>query len=282
MRILVIGGSSYFGQHLVPLARQAGHELFYTWFAADRLKLPGGHHLDVRSRQAVSDLVKQTNPDVLIHLAGSNRSGAMTAVIEEGSRWVAEAAGAAGTRLLFMSTDVVFDGKSAPYQEEDPPTPPHPYGRAKAEAEKTVAQVDNCVIVRPSLIYGLEKMDLGTAWIAEALQAGQTVTLFTDQMRAPIWADALAAACLELADHSYTGILHLAGPQPLSRADFGEKMLAWWGITKQATLLHSPTPSGSPWPLNTVLNIERAKSLLKTPLPGVDDVLERLNWLKIR
>ena len=113
-----------------------------------------------------------------------------------------------------------------------PVTPIHAYGRAKADAEALVAAHADHVIVRTSLIYGLEVMDRGTAWIAAALRRGEPVTLFTDQLRNPVWVQTLCRACLELAGHSYRGILHVAGDQVMSRADFGVRMLDWWDVAR--------------------------------------------------
>jgi dTDP-4-dehydrorhamnose reductase len=103
------------------------------------------------------------------------------------------------------------------------------------------------------------------------LQAGKAVTLFTDQLRNPAWAETLAHTCLELIDLDYRGILHIAGRQAMSRVEFGEKMLDWWGIQERASLSTGPSPDT--WPKDCRLDISRAGQLLTTPLPGLDDVL---------
>jgi len=275
-RILITGGSSYLGQHLVPQALQrvaSPQNVFYTFYSRDPLALSAGRQLDVRDRQAVTALVEAIRPDVIIHTVGSNRPAeTMEAVIRQGSTWLTAAAGHHQARLIHISTDVVFDGQNAPYREADPPRPLHAYGRAKADAESTVKRHSNHVIVRTSLIYGLEKMDRGTAWMVEALLAGRPVTLFTNQMRNPVWVGALCNALLELAENEYRGVLHVAGSQRLSRAAFGVKMLDWWGITQRETLSFGPG-DGERWPLDCTLDIALARRVLQTPLPGVDQVL---------
>jgi dTDP-4-dehydrorhamnose reductase len=126
--------------------------------------------------------------------------------------------------------------------------------------------------VRTSLIYGLQEMDHGTSWVVEALRVGKRVTLFTDQIRNPIWVVSLGDACLELAELDYRGVLHVAGRQALSRAQFGLRMLGWWGVRRRDTLTLGPG-DGERWPADCTLDVGRALGLLKTPLPGVDDVL---------
>jgi dTDP-4-dehydrorhamnose reductase len=270
-RLLITGGSSYLGQSLVPLAL-ARYELCYTYFSRDPLGLPQGQQLDVCDGEAVRRLVTLWRPDTIIHLAGSNRSPAMEQVIRQGAEHVTAAAAKWGARLIHLSTDVLFDGRRPPYRESDPPSPIHAYGRAKAGAETIVAGHDNHVIVRTSLIYSPVRRDYSTGWVAAALAAGETVTLFTDQQRNPVWDETLSLACLELAEISYRGILNVAGRQVLSRAQFGLRLLDWWDIGERDTLVLGPSPEGI-WPLDCRLDLSLARALLTTPLLGVDEVL---------
>jgi len=254
----------------VPLAADL-YETQYTVYRHD--PWGQGFRMNVRDETAVMRLVASLRPDVIIHTVGSNRVEKMAQVIEQGTRNMTAAAGEVGARLVHVSTDVVFDGHGGPYREEDPVSPLHGYGRAKAAAEVVVAQHTDHVIIRTSLIYGLERMDRGTAWVAKALQMRHPVTLFTDQLRNPVWVNTLCQACLELASLDYRGILHVAGEQAMSRAEFGLRMLDWWGIGERDTLqlgLSDPQE----WPADCRLDVGRAKALLLTPLPGVDTVLK--------
>jgi dTDP-4-dehydrorhamnose reductase len=275
-RILITGGSSFLGQHLLPLAPPQNQTL-YTYFNHVPAGLPGngrpldGRQLDLRDSEATLELVSDWQPQVIIHLAGSDRSEDMTAVICRGAENIVQAAQAANARLIHLSSDVIFDGRSGPHPESAPPSPIHAYGAAKAAAESIVAAYANHVIVRTSLIYSLTQMDHGTKWLVSALQAGQPVTLFDDQFRNPVWAETLARACLELVDLDFRGILNVAGSQELSRAEFGLKMLDWWGIQERATLSSGPSPET--WPKDCRLDVSLAVRLLSTPMLGVDAVV---------
>ena len=273
MRLLITGGSSYLGQHLVPLALadEAISEVVYTYFNNDPLDLPAGVRLDVCDTTAVAHLITHFQPDAIIHTVGSNRVDPLDAVIVEGTRNIVEAA--PQTRLIHISTDVVFNGLDAPYTEDDPPTPVHDYGRAKTQAEAIVSHHPNHAIIRTSLIYSLRLMDTGTSWMANALQAGQPITLFDNQYRNPVWADTLGLACLELATaNAYTGILNIAGRQKVSRAEFALKMLDWWQIYPRDHITIGPTPADK-WPPDCELDLKRATAVLQTPLLGVDEVI---------
>lgn len=270
-RILITGGSSYLGQHLVPIATRQ-HEVCYTFFEKDPFDLPYGEQLDLRDGPRVTRLISRFQPEAIIHTAGSNRSPDMAAVIRLGTHHVTDAARKNGARLIHMSTDVIFDGQNAPYRETDPPSPVHNYGRAKAAAEAIIGQMSNHVIVRTSLIYGLFIMDRSTEWMSAALTEGRPVKLFDNQMRQPVWAETLSLACLELAASNYCGILNVAGDQSVSRAYFGLKLLDWWGINDRD--LVEVGPSDSKWPLDTRLDLTMARELLTTPLLGVDQVFD--------
>jgi dTDP-4-dehydrorhamnose reductase len=271
-RLLITGGSSYLGQHLVPAAA-ASFDVCYTFFSHDPLGISQGRKLDVRDGPAVHRLVSDFRPDVVIHTAGSNRSPDMENVICLGTEHICKAAEAGDARLIHISTDVLFDGSSPPYRESDRPSPIHEYGRAKAVAEEMVAAVPDHVIIRTSLIYGLEIEDRSTEWIRRALIAGQVVTLFEDQVRNPVWAETLSQACLELAHLDFRGILNVAGNQDMTRADFALKLLDWWGVTERNTL--TVGPSGDKWPLDCRLDLSLAQRVLATPLLGVDAVLRK-------
>jgi dTDP-4-dehydrorhamnose reductase len=173
--------------------------------------------------------------------------------------------------LIHFSTDSLLDGKSPPYSETDAPSPITPYGRAKADAEMLVAEYEDHITIRTSLIYSLEKMDHSTRWISEALSSSEPVTLFTNQIRNPVWTETLCRACLELAGGKFRGVINIAGRQSMSRAEFGLKLLDWWGIREHETLTIGP--AGEQWPLDCRLDLSLATRLLSTPLLGVDEVL---------
>lgn len=269
-KILVTGGSSYLGQHLIPLLSRQ-HDVFYTYYNHDPLSLPTAYRLDIRDLDSYYRLVKEYQPQIIIQLAGSNRGRNAEEVIRLAAENTVTIAGESNARLIHLSTDSIFDGQSSPYDETDPPSPITEYGRAKAYAEWTVAQHHEHVIIRTSLIYGLSIMDHSTAWISSNLRSGKKVTLFDNQIRQPIWANSLCASCLELTTMDFRGIINIAGRQPMSREDFGIKLLDWWGIKNRRNLVVGPADER--WPLDCRLDLMLAERILLTELPGVDEVL---------
>lgn len=271
-RILITGASSYLGQYLTPLAAVQADVLSTFMTAADAIEVGAKQPLDIRDGAAVSALVRAWQPTAIIHLAGSNRSPDMEAVITQGAAHIRDAAAAVGARLISVSTDVIFDGTAAPYAETAPPRPVHAYGRAKVAAEAVIAAYADHVIVRTSLIYGLSRMDMGTRWIARALAHGDPVTLFDNQWRNPVWARSLSQALLELTKHDYSGILNVAGRQVMTRAEYHQKLLDWWDVQGRTQVTIGPDATGR-FPLDCCLDISLATSLLQTPLLGFDEVV---------
>ena len=293
-RMLVTGGSGYLGGWVVRLAR-TGWDVTATYLthavdepgATVRLSAHGEawRRLDVRDEAAVAALVAEVRPAVIVHTAACNPGYGtdFEATNATGSRHVARAAAACGARLVHISSDVIFDGEQGNYVEDDSPSPITPYGRSKAMAEEKVrASGAEAVIVRTSLIYGWRpRLARQVRWIVDDLEAGKPVRLFTDEWRCPVWVESLAAAVVELAGLDYVGVLHVAGAQPLSRYEFGVRLLRFHGLDPSPIIPTRCREVGAGFPrlrrpLDGTLDCSRARALLRTPLPGVDEVLASL------
>jgi len=278
--ILVTGGSGYLGRWVVKLAR-AGWDVTATYLThpLNQTDQPDARwrRLDVRDEAAVTALIQQVRPAVIVHTAASNpgEGADFETVNRAGTRHVARAAATYSARLIHISTDVVFDGEQGNYVEEDVPAPITPYGYSKALAEEEVHTAGaKGVIVRTSLIYGWRPhLDRQTRWVVDSLNTGSPAHLFTDEIRCPIWVESLAAAVIELAGSEYTGVLHLAGAQALSRYEFGVRLARFQGLDPVPLIPARSQESGLRRPLDCTLDCSRARALLRTALPGVDEVL---------
>jgi dTDP-4-dehydrorhamnose reductase len=132
------------------------------------------------------------------------------------------------------------------------------------------------VIVRTSLIYGLEEMDRGTESFVKRIEAGQTLILFKDVVRQPIWVESLAEALLKLAELDFAGVLNVAGCQALTREEFGRRLLAWWQVDPRGLLQSGRAADiSNTIPLDLRMTITKAEQLLQMTFPGVDEVLAR-------
>ncbi len=273
-RLLITGASGDLGRPLSALAAQRW-ETTGTYFS--RAYIGGGNavRLDLRDRSAVLALVRELRPAVIIHAAASDRSEDMVTTNLAAARHLAEAAQTVGCRLIALSTDMVFDGRNPPYREEDPPTPLSPYGEVKAANEQMFQALGgDCLVVRTSLIYDLTPENRQVRWMQEAIASGQRVTLFTDEIRQPIWAWNLAEILLELAESEQRGLLNVAGPQAMSRWEYGCALLRALGYSPDEVAVAVRAADVAPQrPRDLTLCLDRARAILKTPLLPLDEAL---------
>jgi dTDP-4-dehydrorhamnose reductase len=278
-KLLITGGSGYLGRRLTAQAAETFK--VYTTYNAHPGQLKAGQPvlLDLTDRAAVLRCITGLSPRAIIHTAAINPGGdesKMWAVNVEGSRYIAEGAMAVGARLICVSTDVLHDGRHAPYADDTPPSPINAYGRSKAAAEAAVTEIDpQAAIVRTSLIYGLAEMDRGTAGFVEQLKQGKPLVLFSDVIRQPVWVNTLVEALLWLTQMDFAGTLNVAGRQALTREEFGRKMLTWWGVDTAGLLQSGRAADVSDTiPLDLRLSVAKAEQLLPMTFPGVDEVLK--------
>lgn len=284
MRLLITGASGYLGRHLLKLLPAD----WQVWAGFYHQPVAAGPHLsplflDISQPDAVHAVMRSVRPDLVLHTAIARQQADFSNVIVQGSAHIAAAAAHTGARLIHLSTDIVFDGADGTYDEtalpcpESPagqPDPLNPHGRAKARAEVLVRELHPApTIIRTSLIYGFDPLDHSTSWLAEGLATGRTVTLFTDQIRCPVFAPDLAASLIELADVSFTGVVNLAGPTPLSRYDFGLLLCQRLGL-EPLGIVGLPTPPDFVAPRRLVLSDTLARHLLQTPRRAPYEILQ--------
>lgn len=246
---------------MVRRAAARGHDVVGTGTSS-----ASGHRiLDVRSRTAVLALLAGVRPDAVLNLAARMDDWRVTA---DGAAHVAVAAGRA--RLVHVSSDVVHGGRATPYTEADPPDPKSRYGAAKAAAETAVAAIaPAAAIVRTSLIIGSD--DSQHIRLVHDLIAGRRPGfLFTDEIRCPVHVDDLADALIELAGGDYAGVLNVAGPEAISRAELGRLVARRDGIdpARVPTGLTADANLG-PRASDVKLDCSRAYAVLRTTLRPV-------------
>lgn len=276
-RLIITGGSGTLGGPLTVRATEAGWTVAATYFIhPERVRAGEPFRLDLRDSAALRALVAEFRPDAIIHTALSERSGDGYAdAIRLAGRNIAQVAANSSVRLIALSTDRVFDGTQPIYTEDSPPTPLGDYGTAKRDAERDILAIcPAALVVRTSLIYDFDPGNPQVAWMLRALDRGEPLRLFTDQMRCPVWAWNLADALLELAETDAAGLLHVVGPERISRYDLGVALLSALGYDPEKHVIPTPAPDTDPKVLN--LSINRARDLLaRTRLLTVDEARTR-------
>ncbi|MGH9135175.1 MAG: SDR family oxidoreductase [Ilumatobacteraceae bacterium] len=248
--LFVTGGSGFLGRHLVNGLASADWEIV----------APSSTSLDIRNREAVIDAVRDWRPTAIAHLAyrkPDRRS------IVDGSRHIAEAASLAKSRLVHMSSDVIFPGRPRPYVETDEPFGLSDYARDKIDAERGVAAAcPGAVMIRTSLIYGTIELAPLQQDVVDAIEGRRPTTFFTDQVRCPVHVDDVAVAVSRLAAMpGVGGPLHVAGPDALSRAEFAARTARLLGLDPTRIRTTTMAEAGLVLPGRVVLDSSRAAAL---------------------
>ncbi|WUJ69738.1 sugar nucleotide-binding protein [Kribbella soli] len=259
MRLLVTGATGLLGRELLLCAGKQAIDVVPAYHSK---ALPGGVQLDVRRRDQVRDVISSVRPDGIIHTAYRQDDWATTAL---GAVNVALAAD--GARLMFVSTDAVFGPRKTAYREHEAPCPVTPYGAAKAAAETAIhAIAPDAVIARTSLIIGSDGHSEEEQRVRR-LAAGEPGAFYTGNIRCPIHVTDLASALLELLMSDLNGIMHVAGPEALSRLELGQLIAIRDGLNPEAL----PSVRGEPSEIQ--LDSRRTQAVLRTRLRAASEFL---------
>lgn len=220
--MLITGAGGFLGGYVAAAARAAGHRVLTT------SRRGGDVAVDLLGPGMVAAVVQAAQADVIVNLAAMARLDECErdpAAAQRANAWLPEQfAERFGARLLHVSTDLVFPGTRAPYSSHDPVAPLSSYGQSKAEGEERVRRHGGRVVRLP-LLFGPDGKGRGaTASLRESLRLGKEVSLYTNEYRTPLHAADAAAALVELAiAPDGPGVVHLAGPERVSRWELGRR-----------------------------------------------------------
>jgi dTDP-4-dehydrorhamnose reductase len=180
--------------------------------------------LDIRSPTAMRSLLERERPGAVFFCAYDREDRLATV---DAAGWAAAASAQLGAKFIFFSTDLVFDGRTGNYDEGARVAPLVPYGAMKADAEALVRSEDHAaIIIRTSLLVGESGVVMRPSFECDTLLRGQPLTLYKDEWRTPTHVDDVAKVAWDLARRELSGILHVAGPDRLSRVELGKVLCA--------------------------------------------------------
>jgi dTDP-4-dehydrorhamnose reductase len=275
MKLFVTGAGGQLGHELVEAIRAAGHEPIATTHA----------QLDITDEEAVRIAIGSAKPDVVIHAAAWTAVDACEGEIEKAmlvngtaSKYVADAAHAVGARVVYISTDYVFDGsKPTPYNEDDVPNPQSAYGASKLAGEQAMSEQD--AIVRISWVCGFH----GANMVKTILKLGATMSelkFVDDQIGNPTFADDAAKAIVNIATSGLGGIWHVTNQGVVSWYEFAREVLLTAGMdaakVKPISTSDLQPPRPAKRPANSVLHNGRMIAEGMALLPDFREPLARL------
>lgn len=267
-RILVTGASGQLGSYLLRAGREQGLPLT-AWSGTRTGHLLGVslEPVSVTDRETVIAAFRAARPTAVIHAAARSlvsechRDPEETRKINmEGTRLLAELAADARIPFLFVSTDMVFDGERGWYREEEALAPLSVYGRSKAEAEQAVLSRGGTV-ARVGLLFGPSLGGRPAFFDAQvnALRQGQPCTLFTDEWRTPLALATAAQALLSIIRSEFTGLLHIGGPERMSRLEMGQRLADFLGCDASCIVPAARASAAAPEPRPRDLSLDSTR-----------------------
>jgi dTDP-4-dehydrorhamnose reductase len=284
MRALIIGGSGMIGGALHTALDLAGVEVVGAYHSRP---IPRGPKLDVRDRTAVEACLLLEKPHVVfvatMKTGGADRCETHPEETYDlhvtGTRIVALAVRKCKAKLVYYSTDYLFDGRAGPYGEGDEPNPLSVYGRAKWEAERVIQDLlEDYLIVRTAWVYGWNKTSLNFAMqVWNRLHRDDAIRVACDQWSNPTLSAYLAEASVRFVQASATGIFNVVGKDRMPRTEFAKALCRTIALDPNLIIpaLTSELGQDAPRPLMAGLKTERAQRFLGAEPLNLDESLKR-------
>lgn len=294
-RVLVTGGTGILGKAIMETC-PPNIQLFITHWEkswAEDLPCPV-KLLDVTDREnTLRTITDWEKPDVVIHAAGianvdlaEKERSLAKGINVDGTKNVINACLSNGIKLIYVSTNAVFDGNNPPYSENSERNPVNYYGKLKVEAENLV--IDSGLefsIVRAILMYGWHfnqsRPNPVTNWI-RLLSEGKTINVVDDRYTQPLYAYDCANTLWEIVNQDRTGIYNVSGADRVNLFEFAMKTADIFELNKE---LIQPVPSTyfpeiAPRPIDTSYSISKVIKELNIHPMGIEEGLTHMKASK--
>jgi dTDP-4-dehydrorhamnose reductase len=288
-KVLITGANGLLGQQLVKVFRD-DYEVLAFGLQPQSCLTDGNFQYqqgDITDRQQLRDLVQALVPNFIMNAAaftdvdgGETQRELCWKINVTGVENLVYAAQKVHARLIHVSTDYVFDGKSGPYREDDRPNPLGFYARSKLAGENVLINSEaNCAIARTMVLYGsgYEIRPNFVTWLIAQLRNGKSVRIVDDQFGNPTLASELARALRTLAESGRNGVYHLSGSEVIDRYHFAVKIAEVFDL--DASLIQplktSDLKQASPRPLHSGFDISKAVTELNISMSGVIEGLQK-------
>lgn len=281
-RLFITGGSGLLGSKFGNI-RGEKYELITTYHSN-----PGENSIlfDLTDEKDVYRKITSLNPDAVIHGAAltdvdyceDHRSEAWD-VNAQGTENIVKSCEKTESKLIYVSTDFVFNGKKGMYAEEDETDPLGYYAYTKLKGEEFVQNSDlNYAIARVSVLYGWHRKMNYVTWVIDQLKNGNPINIVTDQYNSPTLADNAAEAIIKMFEKDVKGIYHTAGSERVSRYDFARNIAEVFSLNQD---LIRPISSDdliqkALRPRDSSLSVEKIQKDLDIKMLNTKEGLERM------
>ncbi len=277
--ILIIGASGQVGQICLSEFEKRGFEVV----GADSLVIPNSstYHVDLQNHDAVRDLIRSVRPATCILTAALTNveqceiePHLAKAINTEGPGIVANECNGIDCKVIYFSTEYVFDGTNGPYSENDPVSPISVYGKSKLDGERLVlSSSPRNLSVRTTVVYSYHERGMNFMMqLWNRLHSGERMRVPVDQISSPTYAPDLVQAIAGLVEIDASGIYNIAGPDVIDRYNFAIQAAQALGLPS-SLIEPVDTPSlrqKAKRPLKAGLSIGKLTSAIDFPMKGIN------------
>ncbi|KAF2368675.1 RmlD-like substrate binding domain [Trinorchestia longiramus] len=294
MKILVTGGSGLLGRSIMNACKQRKWDVIGLAFSRTG---PGLKKVDITNTSEVQAVLERERPDLVIHAAAERAPDKVENKYEEtrnlnvtASKNLASLAQKVGSKILYISTDYVFDGSSPPYKVDDEPRPLNKYGITKLDGEKAVlASHPDAVVLRVPILYGpVERVDESavTVLLRTVLAVDAPAAVSNYEKRYPAHTGAIADIICQLVakchqDPLLKGIFQWSGLEQLTKYDMCVAMAETLSLSHDHITPDNKPAPGAPRPYDSRMDNSRLQGLgISAHVPFKEGIRECLQeWL---
>jgi dTDP-4-dehydrorhamnose reductase len=283
--LFVTGASGLLGSRMVEPAK---HNYEVIPLHNTRPLHSNSLRLDITNLSEVLSLFNKLKPHMVIHTASETnvdkcetRKEQAWRINVEGTRNIAFACSKVGAKLVYISTDYVFDGEKGNYTEQDKPNPINYYGVTKFEGESQVVQhCKNYAILRTSVLYGWHpwKQNFAT-WVINELKQNKEITVVEDHYNTPTLADNLAEMAIETILKDLQGVYHACGSERIGRYEFARQIARAFDLNQnliRPIKMEQLTAWIAKRPRDSSLNTNKIRSQLEAKPLNITEGLDRM------
>ncbi len=281
-RILVFGGSGLVGSTFINYVQDM-YEIFYTYNTNSiNFSNTTSYKINLLTEsKKISTIIDDCKPDIILHTIAYpsvdfcelNHKSADELHVHA-TQIIADYATKNNNKVIFLSTDAVFNGKlNRKYFESDLTEPVNYYGATKLSAENIILNNSNNTVLRTAVVYGWHPKSRFTNWIFSYLKEGKIVDPFIDQYNTPTLVDDLVQSIVKIIENNVSGLFHAVGKTCTSKYEFAILLAEKFNLEKN--LIKSVTSNekkqDAPRPAKTCLDATKLEQQINFQFSSLKD-----------
>ena len=285
--MLILGGNGLVGSTLHKFSSK-NFSVTSTSRNSSTSSTPNFINLDlIIDRNKISEIISNLNPDVIVHTVAHSSvdlcetdHNAADLLHVDITKEISDIAKNLNSKLIFLSTDAVFNGNNTQkFTENDVPEPVNYYGKTKLEAEKIVLDSSKKnVVLRTAVIYGWHERSRFTNWILSYLKKEKVVDPFKDQFNTPTLVDDLVESIQRIIQQNISGLFHATGKSCVNRYDFALLLCKYFGLEKSLIkpVTKNEKKQDAPRPFQTCLDSSTLEKKINFNFHDIDSGIQFL------